>query len=193
MLQELFSGETLFFSVPAVAGTFFFALRLILSFTGMGDLDSADSTVLDAAGADPHHSTELFKFLSVQSIAAFLMGFGWGGLGGLRGAGWEFGTALLMALGCGVFMVWLLTWLLKIVHDMQSSGTVSIQQAMNAEGEVYANIPQHGQGVGRVKVILNNRQRIYNAVSESELLPTNTRVKIVRVNENNTLTVSRID
>lgn len=192
MLQGLFSGETLFFSVPAIAGTIFFALRLVMGFMGMDDLDDgADTTGMDAAGADPHHSTELFKFLSVQSIAAFLMGFGWGGLGGLKGAGWEFGTSLISAIVGGVFLVWLLTWLLKVVHDLQSSGNVSIQQAIGAEGEVYANVPTQGEGVGRVKVIIGNRQRIYNAVSESEPLPTNTRVRVVRVNDNNTLTVSR--
>ena len=35
MLDGLFSGDTLFFSVPAVAGTIFFVLRLALSFTGV--------------------------------------------------------------------------------------------------------------------------------------------------------------
>ena len=78
MLDGLFSGDTLFFSVPAVAGTIFFVLRLALSFTGLGDFDGdADASGIDVIDGDPHHSSELFKFLSVQSIAAFLMGFGW--------------------------------------------------------------------------------------------------------------------
>src|SRR5262245_25310184 len=129
MFDGLFSGDTLFFSVPAVAGTVFFVARLSLSFAGVGDMDGhdVDTTSLDAAGADPHHSTELFKFLSIQSIAACLMGFGWGGVGGLRGAGWDFGLSLLSAVVGGVAMVWLLTWLLKLVYDLQTSGTVSIQ------------------------------------------------------------------
>lgn len=190
MLNGLFSGDNLFFSVPAVAGTVFFAIRLILSFAGMGEWDGdLDTPHADAAGADPHHSTELFKFLSIQSIAAFLMGFGWGGLGGLRGAGWDFGSSLISAVVGGILMVWLLTWLLKLVHDLQSSGTVSIQSALDAEGDVYLTVPQRGKGFGQVRVIVNDRQRTYNAISEDDAIPTNSRVKVARVNEDNTLTV----
>lgn len=194
MLNDLFSGDTIFFSVPAVAGTVFFALRLVLSFAGIGDFDGdMDAPAIDAAGGDAHHSSELFKFLSIQSIAAFLMGFGWGGLGALRGAGWEFGTALLCAVAGGVIMVWLLTWLLKLVADLQSSGTVSIQQAIDATGEVYVTIPPRGQGVGQVRVVLADRQRTYNAIAEDEdSIPTNARVRVTRVNEDNTLTVAKL-
>jgi hypothetical protein len=192
MFDALFSGDSLFFSIPAVAGTVFFVFQLVLSFVGVADFDadlSVDSTHLDAAGADPHHSTALFKLLSIQSIAAFLMGFGWGGLGGLRGARWEFGTAIISALVGGVLMVWLLTWLLKIVHDLQSTGTISIRSALDAEGDVYVTIPPSGKGAGQVRVIIDNRQRTYNAISEDAAIPTNARVKVARVNDDNTLTV----
>jgi hypothetical protein len=42
-----------------------------------------------------------------------------------------------------------------------------------------------------VRVTLGQRQRIYNAVTEGEELPTSTRVKVTRVNQDNTLTVAR--
>ena len=196
MWDTLFSGNTLFFSIPAVAGTLFFVLRLALSFAGVGidDLDHGGiDHPADLATGDPHHSTQAFKVLSIQSIGAFIMGFGWGGLGGLKGAGWEFPGALLSAVVGGVIMVWLLTWLLKIVHDLQSTGTLPISAAMNAQGEVYANIPQHGDGAGQVRLVVNQRQRIYNAVSSGEPLPTGTAVHVVRVNENNTVTVAPLD
>jgi hypothetical protein len=196
MLDELFSGNLLFFSIPAVAGTVFFVIRLVMMFAGLGmdggvDVDHGGFDH-GADAADPHHSSELFKILSIQSIAAFIMGFGWGGVGGLKGAGWEFGAALGSALAGGIAMVWLLTWLLKLVHDLQSSGTVSIQSAMGAEGDVYATVPKRGDGFGQVRVVVSDRQRIYNAVSETDLLPTNTRVRVTRINEDNTLTVSAV-
>ena len=37
MLGELFSGQTIFFSVPALVGTFFFILRLVMSMMGLGE------------------------------------------------------------------------------------------------------------------------------------------------------------
>jgi len=193
MLDSLFTGNTLFFSVPAVAGTLFFLIRMGLSFVGL-DLDGPefDSSGLDPT-ADPHHSSALFKVLSIQSIGAFVMGFGWGGLGGLNGAGWGFGGALVSAIVGGVLMVWLMTWLLKIVHDLQSSGTLPINAALNATGEVYANIPAHGEGTGQVRLVVQQRQRIYNAVSLDAPLPTSTQVRVVKVNENNTVTVAPME
>jgi hypothetical protein len=194
MLDDLFSGNMLFFSIPAIAGTFFFIIRMVMMFAGLGDHHGGgdfDASAVDATG-DGHDSTEVFKVLSIQSIVAFLMGFGWGGLGGLRGAGWEFPTALVSALVGGVAMVWLLSWLLKLVYDLQSTGTVSIQSAVDAEGDVYVTVPARGSGVGQVRVIISERQRIYNAISEDQPLPTNTRVRVTRVNEDNTLTVSPI-
>jgi hypothetical protein len=199
MLDDLFSGNMLFFSIPAVAGTFFFIIRMVMMFAGLGDHHGgggdmdfhADAGAADP-GADPHDSTEVFKVLSIQSIVAFMMGFGWGGLGGLRGAGWEFSTAIVSALVGGVAMVWLLSWLLKVVYDLQSTGTVAIQSALDAEGDVYVNVPARGTGMGQVRVIISERQRIYNAISEDQPLPTNTRVRVTRVNEDNTLTVSPV-
>ncbi len=195
MLDELFSGNMLFFSVPAVAGTIFFTIRLVLMLAGLGGDDDAllDSPSLDADGADPHDSTESFKVLSIQSIAAFLMGFGWGGLGGMRGAGWGFDMSLLTAVAGGVGMVWLLSWLLNLAHKLQSSGTIPIRAAQDAKGEVYVTIPPKGQGFGQVRVVVNQRLRTYNADSVDESpLPTNTPIRVVRVNDNNTLTVQRL-
>jgi hypothetical protein len=197
-LNQLFSGPVVYFSIPAVAGTVFFALRLVLMFAGIGGdhhdvaADAAHSPDLDAAGADPHHSTALFKFLSVQGIAAFLMGFGWGGVGGMLGARWDFGSSLVSALVGGIAMMWLLSWLLKMVYDLQSTGTVPIQAALDAEGEVYVTVPRKGQGLGQVRVIIQDRQRVYNAISDFEAIPTNTRVRVMRINDDNTITVAAV-
>ena len=59
MLDGLFSGDTLFFSVPAVAGTIFFVLRLALSFTGLGDFDGdADASGIDVIKPGRSHAPE---------------------------------------------------------------------------------------------------------------------------------------
>jgi hypothetical protein len=78
------------------------------------------------------------------------------------------------------------------VHDLQSSGTISIQDAALAQGDVYVTVPGHGQGQGQVRVVIDDRQRIYNAVSETEALPTSTRVRVKCINSDNTLTVEAI-
>jgi membrane protein implicated in regulation of membrane protease activity len=187
MYEIFFADNAVWFTVPAVLGTVFFAGRLALMFMGVShDLPGVDAV-------DVHHgdSSEAFKALSVQGIAAFFMGFGWGGLGGLKGTEWGWTGAMLSALIGGVAMVWLLGLLLKAVYDLQSSGNFKIENAIGVEGSVYANIPGHGEGRGQVKIVIDDRQRIFNAVSEGESLPSNTNVRIVKVNDDNTLTVIR--
>ncbi len=191
MLDQLFSGYAAWFAVPAIVGTAVFLIRLVLMLVGgaAGDLDFS----VDHGAADLHHGDpgDALKILSIQSLFAFAMGFGWVGLGGLKGGGWGFTPSLLAGVAGGVGMVWLLGLLLKGVHDLQSSGNVAIDAAMGREGDVYATIPAGGQGRGQVRVTLAQRQRIYNAVTEGEELPSNTRVRVTKVNQDNTLTVAR--
>ena len=139
---------------------------------------------------DSGDSTHAFTLLSVQSVGAFLMGFGWGGLGGLLGFEWAMPMSLLLGIGFGAGMVWLLGLLMKAMYDLSSSGTVHIQDAVGAQGTVYANVPAQGDGRGQVRVIINERARIYNAVSDGEAILTNSSVRVVRVNEDHTLTVT---
>lgn len=203
MMDLLFNGHAGWFAVPAIVGTFFFALRIVLLFMGGdGDVDvdaSGDlaidtdmdlDAIGDGTGADHTDSDASFKLLSVQSIAAFMMGFGWGGLGALRGAGWEWPTALLVALGSGGAMMYLLGICFQFILSLQSSGTVNMSDAVGAEGKVYVTVPE--DGTGQVTLVISGRQRTCNATSTGGPLPTGTRVRVLSVQSDNTLTVSPV-
>ncbi|MBC8327250.1 MAG: NfeD family protein, partial [Planctomycetes bacterium] len=135
---------------------------------------------------DPGHS---FEILTVQAVAAFAMGFGWAGLGGLNGAGWSVTGSIGAGVAGGVVMTWLLAILLRGMYLLESSGNVRIEQALGSEGEVYASVPAREHGRGQVRVVIEGRQRIYNAVSDQEELPSGSRVRVARVNPDHTLTV----
>ncbi|UCD76566.1 MAG: hypothetical protein JSV91_06500, partial [Phycisphaerales bacterium] len=60
------------------------------------------------------------------------------------------------------------------------------------EGSVYVTVPAAGKGRGRVRVVIGDRQRMYSAISEGGELARNSQVRVVRVNEDNTLTVAAI-
>ncbi len=196
MLDALFDQKALLFTVPALLGTAVFLLKLILmALGGFGaatdgppDIDAPD-VAADAAHTD---STQAFKFMSVQSVAAFLMGFGWGGLGGVVGFDWGLPASLLLAVGFGAALVWLLGIVMKAVYDLESSGNIGAHDAAGAEGSVYAGVPARGAGRGQVRVIIGDRERIYSAVSEGDALPTGTRIRVVRANDDRTVTVAAI-
>lgn len=190
MLDDLFAHGGVWFAVPAIAGTGFFALRLLLLLVGAhAGLEGAEA---DPSGVDAQHmdATTAGKLLTVQSVTGFVMGFGWGGLIGLKGLGLDLGPSVLLGAGAGVFVMWALVRMMRAVGRLQASGNIRIESCLGAEGEVYTSLPAGGRGLGQVRVIVSGRQRIYNAASEGAELPTGSRVRVTRVNENNTLTVA---
>ena len=202
-MSELFFGPiAIWFGIPAILGTTFFTLRMGLMLIG-GDADAdvgVDVEVDFDAGADVDvdtveageaaDSTSAFKVLSVQAIAAFLGGFGWGGLGALQGAGWSPATSALVGLASGVAMMWVLGKLLMFIYGLQSSGNVPLYHALESEGSVYARIPAAGEGKGRVRVVIDDRARFYKAITEGEALPRDAKVRVVSINDDNSVTVT---
>lgn len=188
MLDMLMSGQAAWFGVPAVAGTLIFLIKLVLMFVGVDSLDT-DVDVPSDAALDGSDSTGAFKALSLQSIAAFAMGFGWGGLGVYHGMNGGIMLSIVGAVGGGVLMVWILAMLLRGVVSLQSDGTVSMRQAVGAEGDVYVTVPGAGGGRGQVKLVVSGRQRIVNATTEGGPLPSAARIKVVKVNSDNTVEV----
>lgn len=188
MLDTLFSGSMPWFSVPAILGTAVFVLRLALMLAGAGGLDiGGDVDLGDAHHADP---TAGFKWISVQGAFAFMMGFGWGGIGARLGGGWDFPAAILAGLAGGAGMVWLLGILLKAVHDLQSSGNVVIDAALGLRGEVRTLVPAAGGGSGEVSVTVRDRQRTFQAVSAGGEIRPGARVVVEKVNGDHTVTVT---
>lgn len=198
-MDFLFGHGAAWFGIPAVVGTFFFLLRLALMLAG-GDSDvDADVDIdvdvdidADVDGHDAIDSAGDFEVLSFQTIATFLMGFGWSGLGGFRGAGWSAGFSVLFGVAAGSGMVWLLAKLLKLVYGFQSSGTVSIRDSLGQEGQVYLQIPGQREGRGQVRIVIGDRQRYFNAVTDDAGIATKSRIRVTAVNDDNTITVSKV-
>ncbi len=198
-MDFLFGHGAAWFGIPAVVGTFFFLLRLALMLAG-GDSDVDADVDVDVdvdidADVDAHDAIDGagdFEVLSFQTIATFLMGFGWSGLGGLRGAGWSAGFSVLFGIAAGSGMVWLLAKLLKLVYGFQSSGTVSIRDSLGQEGQVYLQIPGQREGRGQVRIVIGDRQRYFNAVTDDAGIATKSRIRVTAVNDDNTITVSKV-
>ncbi len=144
------------------------------------------------AGVDHHtDSGQDFQWLSIQSIASFAMGFGWSALGGLHGLHWDATRSAMLGGAGGAAMMYLLALVLKGMADLQTSGNIPIQSAVGQVGDVYLTVPASGAGRGQVKVNVDERQRIFNAVSGSDEIPTGTRIRVTGTNKDNTLTVVR--
>ena len=199
------------FGVPALIGTGFFLFRLLVSSAGLADGHIADHT----AHADtthpnvphvphaPHdnqkngHAGILDGWNTFQSAFSWLMGFGWAGLTGYAVLG--LGGVLSVALGAagGIGMAWLTRAMLRGMRRFESDGTIGIDRCLGQEGEVYLSIPGRNPSVpsvsGQVRVVVDGKARIYNAVARDEAsITTGSRVLVVATHPDNSLIVQAI-
>ncbi len=199
-MGDFFASPALWFTIPALLGTLAFIIRLVMlgagGHHGDGGGGHADigthGDVMGATDAMHDSSTNLTGFFSVQSFLAMFMGFGWGGLGALKGLGWPWWGAVLLGIGAGLAMVLLLGTVMRSVGKLEGSGNIHVRATLGAMGDVYVGVPEKGRGAGEVRLVIGDRHRMVNAVSEGGPIPSKTRVKVSAVNPDNTVTVTPI-
>lgn len=187
-MQELFfSGLAPWFTVPALVGTGGYLLRLV--FDGAGDdegVGAADGDLTGGSGVGDVTATAL----SLQGLLAFLMGFGWGGLACLRALEWSGPASVGGGVGTGLAFVAMTIGVMRVARRLQSSGNVSLSQLVGREAEVYTAIPAAGKGLGRVRTVIDDRERFVSASTAGEAIAPRTRVRIEKVNGDNSVLVS---
>lgn len=194
MWDALFDGQAAWFAIPALLGTAVFVLRLAMVLLGGHDTDLDHGAVGDMHADHSHgDSGDALRLLTLEGGAAFFMGLGWGGLGALKGTDWGLGPAILVGLLCGAGLLLIQAIAMRAVRRLQSSGNVSIKDTIGLEGVVYLAIPGSGKGKGLVTLVVGGKQRQFNALSAGDELPSQTRVTVAKVNDDNTVTVRRTD
>ena len=176
-MQWLIGSEALWFSVPAVAGTMYIVIQMLMGQLG-GDLDmdidgpAADVDAGDAGGE--------FKVLSLQTLSAFAMGSGWMGLATLNLTEVGLTGAAVVAVLSGVAVAWFLLFLLKALFKLQSSGNIELASAVGETGRVHIEVPAVGKGRGRVTVVVQGRQAELSAVQKGDTpIASRTPVRVV--------------
>ena len=194
MMDLLFSPYALWFTIPALVGSGFLLMQIMLGELG-GDADSpleldADFDA-DLAADDPGGE---FRVLSLQSVSAFGIGFGWVGLAAYQALDIGFTGAVMIGMLAGVAVAWSFVMLSRSILKLQSSGNVTLRDIEGKQGDVYITVPPAGDGNGRIKVAVHNSHYEYNAVQEGdEPIATHTRVRIIRGNQStNTVTVEAV-
>jgi membrane protein implicated in regulation of membrane protease activity len=185
------NGLELFFVVCAVIGGVFVLIRLVSQFLGTDH--SLDGGIdVDGPGLDAHHTDSDigFRILSVHGLTSFMMMFGLVGLALHRQSGMGTFVSMGGAVAAGLACVWIIGKLFALVVKLQSSGTISMDSAVGAQGKVYISIP--AQGTGRVLVTVHNSLREYDAASvDQAAIETDTPIRVVWV-DGNVLVVERI-
>ncbi|MEM9065378.1 MAG: hypothetical protein AAGB51_07795 [Planctomycetota bacterium] len=190
MLDTLVSGPTAMFGIPAIAGTMLFLFRLGGLLLGASDMDAGAEADLTEPGSDGGDTDEAFKIFSIQTLAAFAMGAGWAGYTGMTLFEWGYGPSAVLSAGGGVLMVWLLAMGVRAIMSLQVSGNIDIHDAIGKSGEVTVALPEGGSATGRVRVVVDDRAREFDAVSANGIaVGSRTRVRVLGMGHGNTLSV----
>jgi membrane protein implicated in regulation of membrane protease activity len=177
-------GVEWFFLICGVLGGLFVVIQLVLEIIGFSG-HGGDGVEFDVSDTDTS-----FKILSIHSLTSFLMMFGLTGFALYRQDTMNLIMALIGAMAAGVGAVWVMGRMFGFILTLQSSGTVTAQDALGGEGEVYLNIPPRGSG--RVLIRFKKRLREFDAVAEDqEGMRTGERVRVVDIRDN-VLVVRRI-
>jgi membrane protein implicated in regulation of membrane protease activity len=191
-------AEQSFYAI-ALLSSAVMAVQLLLSLIGLG-ADGHDLGVgtevpggVDVDHPDMEAHSSGLGMLSVKTITAFLVGFGWTGAV-LTGYGW---TILLAILGAtavgGAFMV-LVFWLMRSIYRLSETGTVDERNAEGKAGTAYLPVPPKRSGTGQVQVIVQGRTREIPCLTDDERgIPTGTPVRVTKVLEGGTALVERME
>ncbi len=177
MLSNLTSVEYAFW-MCALAGTLFFVLRVMLIVVGgfggddlsgghdMGHVDTSGMDAHDMTDSSSVHDSDVaFKLLSLNSISAFIMMFGWAGLAAAKQH--QLGAALstLVAFTAGFVMMVLTSYLFVLARKFTTEGAdFRIEKVIGKTAKVYMRIPENGRG--KVHITVDNLLRELDAETE---------------------------
>lgn len=191
-MDMLFGGLAPWFVFPALIGTGYLLIQMLLGQIG-GDFDMDVDVELDTdleIGGESESAHEV-TLISIQSVSAFLLGYGWMGFAAFRFLELGFFGAVVIGIGSGFGVAYLMVRLLRALMKIQSDANVSLSSAVGKVGSVYARVPERGSGRGEVVLVINGSEHRFRAVQDGdEGIERHSSVRVVRANrDDNTIVV----
>jgi len=186
-----------FFACAVIAGTVF-VLQFLMAVVGFGlDADFMDQVpddipddIPDGVGSSGHGSTWIFGVISFKTVVTALTFFGLAGLAGLSADIGEF-PSLAIAVVFGLASMYVVHWMMQLLVNLGSDGTVRIKNSVGVVGSVYIPIPPNHEGSGKVQLKVQGRIVEYVAqTASSQRLLTGTAVEVTRVISPNVVEVA---
>lgn len=183
------------FYVIGITASAILVVQTILMIVGIGGdgLDAADIPNVDVhVDSALEHPGDL-HLLSVRTIVAFFMGFGWTGVICMND-GHGIGLSLFLALIVGSLFMSAVFFLMKMLYSLRDSGNIDYKNAIGLIGSVYIPIPPNQSGPGQIEIMIQGRVRFVQAFTKSDRkLTNNCRVKVVEIVDQGTLLVDPLD
>lgn len=186
--------------IIASTSTLILIIQTILAIFGIGDdsfdagLDGFDLDV-DAGGFDfdsDFLDMSGIQILTIRGVMSFFAIGGWSAIVCLNN-GLRTSLSLLIGLVAGLITMFVLAKLMQLAMRLQSSGNINIDNTVGKQGVVYLVIPPKGSGQGKVTVVVQERLREFQAITEAdEGIPTGAKIEVKGVLPPNILVVEKI-
>lgn len=191
-MTEWWSGlgmEIQIYYALGIAATAVVVLQLLLTLIGLGD-HGADAGDADMGGPVEHPGG--LQLLSVRTVSAFFVGFGWAGVAAIQ-HGWGGLAAALPAAGSGCVFVAVVFFLMRSLYGLRHSGTLDYRNAVGQIAAVVLPVPAALAGSGQIEVMIQGRVVVAQAQTRGAArLENRAQVKVVDVVGPNRLLVEPI-
>lgn len=181
--NELSSFQKMYW-VVTIAATLLFIFVLITTFIGADtdDVGDVDAEIDADTGAG-------FQFFTFKNMVAFFTIFGWSGIASIDAGNSKIVT-LFISIFCGLLMMTVMAALFYYISKLTDSGTLKMENALNAIGEVYLTVGANKSKIGKVHVKVQNSLRELEALTNYDTdLPQGTVIKVVDVTPNGLLII----
>ena len=188
----------------AICGAVFFIIRFVMMLMGAGtegadaidggmDMDMDGGDVGDIDVDDASHSDTLFGILSINTVTAFVMMFGWAGLTCYKQFSLGAAASIIVAFLVGVLCMLITAYLFKLSGKLVSKGgTFNINTAVGKKASVYQQIPADGKGRINLNIPGSNTRELNAVSADHKDIESFKTVKIVKVIDNNTVSVKQV-
>lgn len=181
--QSLQPTLQFFYAVSIISTLVLLFQTILILFTGMDDIHTGDIDPDVAAHSGGLH------ILSVRTVCAFFVGFGWTGVLCLK-ANLGVALSLLVAAVDGSVFMFAVYFLMKTLYGLRDSGTLDYRNAIGQIGSVYLPIPASMAGPGQIEVQIQGRLSVVHAFTRSDRrLENRSKVKVVDLVDPQTLLV----
>ena len=144
----------------ALFATIVFVLKLVLFATVGGDSEVA-------ADFNSEIDTDCsFNFISIQSVIAFFMGFGWMGYSALK----QFDLSQLVSFGVafavGIVFMFLTAYLMFLVKKLEKKVKKDKSTAIDQVGKAYTSFAP--RAMGQIEIEINGQLSVVNAMNDTD-------------------------
>lgn len=167
------------YTVIALTATFLYVVKMTLYFFSGVDVE------VDASFNDITETDASFSFISIQSILAFFMGFGWCGLAVNSHFKTTLLVSLIIAIDVGLIFMFISAYLMYLARKLEKTVKIDLKELLDKKGRAYTSFKNKSKG--QIEIDLNGRLSVLDAYNISDdNIPSFSPIRVTKV-ENNTI------